>query len=185
MEWLAQIILGLGVLTWSLRKMNARHSRRRAKASSKQGAAAQATAVDHVLPAADKTAPTGLNQTDDPLERHRIYTDLMGKAFHDRSSAAARDSLLQMGRDYRSEFDRLLPHLREEMGATPEILPLKWLTMSLEEDGRYEEAIAVCRRAEDWKISDGTKTGFTGRRQRIERKQKKEAHNRQNTSLKT
>jgi hypothetical protein len=175
MEWLAGIVFGLGVLTWSMRQINARHGRR-VKTSRKQSVSSQARQVKNVPQKGDQTMLADLNQIDDPLERHRIYTQIMEQAFHDRNSGTARELLLEMGRYYQAEFDRLLPYLRDENGPEPEILPLKWLAMALEEDGRYEEALTICRRAEDWKVSDGTKTGFAGRRQRIARKREKEAH---------
>jgi hypothetical protein len=175
MEWLAGIVFGLGVLTWSMRQINARHSRRTLKVAPMQTVSPQAPAVSEARAEAEKPIPTGLDQTDDPLERHSIYTQLMEKAFQNRTSSASRDLLLEMGQQYQAEFDRLLPRLRKEMGTTPEILPLKWLAIAFEEDGRYEDALEICRRAQEWDISDGTKTGFAGRQHRIERKREKEA----------
>jgi hypothetical protein len=53
----------------------------------------------------------------------------------------------------------------------PKIIPVfKMLAIMLEEDGAYDQAVAVCRTALDNGLEDGTKTGFEGRIKRILKK---------------
>lgn len=173
MEWLAGIVFGLGVLTWSVRTINARQDRR--KDSVARGGATPAPPTETALGQDGADLLQALNQAGDALQRHQLYTKLMEKAYRDRDSTAPRRLLMDMGRRYVDEFDRLLPDLRAEWGPEPEIQALKWLTITLEEDGRYAEAERICRLAEDRHVSDGTKTGFAGRRRRIERKREKQS----------
>jgi hypothetical protein len=47
------------------------------------------------------------------------------------------------------------------------------VAITLEEDSRFDEALSICQQAMKWKLGDGTKTGFEGRKTRLERKRKK------------
>ncbi|MFO7886537.1 MAG: hypothetical protein R6U68_17130, partial [Desulfobacteraceae bacterium] len=53
----------------------------------------------------------------------------------------------------------------------PKIIPVfKMLAIMLEEDGAYDQAVAVCRTALANGLEDGTKTGFEGRIKRLLKK---------------
>ena len=50
-----------------------------------------------------------------------------------------------------------------------------YLATVLTEDGHYDEAIEVCRKAINFGLDDGTKSGFAGRIERIRKKQHRTA----------
>ncbi|MFH0729536.1 MAG: hypothetical protein V2B19_24750 [Pseudomonadota bacterium] len=166
MHWLGIVVLGLGVLAWSVRKIVSTQARsilsEKPQVTEVVGTkAAHAPGITEML--------TELKRLRHPVARHRIYVQLLETAYRDRRNAVSRRLLLKQGDLYLSELESMLPALRAELGPEPEILPLKWMATTLEEDGRFEEALSICRQAEGWMLSDGTKTGFAGRRRRIDR----------------
>jgi hypothetical protein len=169
MSHLGIIVLGLGILAWSVRRIVSAQARPKPTAkhmaAGVKAAGGQAAGERGVINLLDE-----LQQTRQPLARHHIYTRLLDAAYRDRHTEASRRLLVDQAGRYLAELEGMLPALKAEMGPEPVILPLKWMAIALEEDGRLAEAIEICRRAEDWKLSDGTKTGFAGRRRRMDRK---------------
>jgi hypothetical protein len=174
MNHLGLIVLGLGVLAWLVRQTasaRARHQpqekRPVIKAKAVSGSSAGVPAAGALL--------EELRMAAEPLTRHQLFTQVLETAYRHRQTEASRRLLLDQGARYLAEFESLMPAVVAEMGPQPVILPLKWMVITLEEDGRHEEADAICRKAEDWKLSDGTKTGFAGRRLRMDRKRQHSA----------
>lgn len=171
MNHLGLIVLGLGVLAWLVRQTTSARTRFQPQ---EKRPVIKAKAVSAKAPGdsgADRLLAE-LGKSRDPLIRHQLYTQLLETSYRHRQIEASRRLLMAQGDRYLAEFESLLPAVAAEMGPEPVILPFKWMVITLEEDGRHEEAVAICRKAEDWKLSDGTKTGFTGRRLRLERKRR-------------
>ena len=173
MGWLGYVVLGVAVSIWSLRLIQPSLCRRKAES------AQRSAAFDGTQPAgSSKTAlqkDAAVLASDDPPARFYDYAEMMESAYRNRKNTGDRKRLLDEGRRFFNEVEEMLPALRKKMGSTPELLPLKWLVIALEEDGCLEEALSICRKALEWRLEDGTKTGFAGRIIRIERRQKKEA----------
>ena len=85
--------------------------------------------------------------SDDPPARFYDYAEMMESAYRNRKNTGDRKRLLDEGRRFFNEVEEMLPALRKKMGSTPELLPLKWLVIALEEDGCLEEALSICRKA--------------------------------------
>ncbi len=72
----------------------------------------------------------------------------------------------------------LFPQFREPLmiefdGELPRIPSFQTLAMCYEKQGKYQEAIDVCKLAIAYGITDATKTGFEGRIRRLEKKMRK------------
>jgi hypothetical protein len=117
-----------------------------------------------------------LEQTDRPVYRHRLLVRIVQSAYPRRTDPKIRKLLFQYARMHVKEY----PHYgkgvtedRQAGGASPPTF--KMLAIALEEEGSFDEAIAVSRKALQLNIDDGTKTGFAGRISRLEKKRDKEA----------
>jgi hypothetical protein len=174
MKWFGFIILGVGLFVRFLRHLfPAPVQRKPLKKSLDAGTVS--------IPPAIATDEIGLDSLlnklthqRQPLERFTIYTELLKEAYRGRKKPASRQLLMEQGKYLFAELENMLPALRAEMGPEPEVLPIKWIAIALEEDGRYEDAMSICHQALGWKLQDGTKTGFAGRIARLDRKRQKE-----------
>jgi hypothetical protein len=173
MHYLGFVVLGVAVSIWSMRLMGLSPARRRGVAK-KSLAASSPTKIKAAKEAGRSGAPAELQGVKEPLERYHLYARKMEAAYKNRKTPKNRQQLLAQGRQFYDELEKILPALRAEMGPVPDVLPLKWMAITLEEDGRIEEALSISQKAKKWKLGDGTKTGFEGRILRLERKRKKE-----------
>jgi hypothetical protein len=113
-----------------------------------------------------------LKEESPPLDRHRLLSALIKKVYALRSQPPMRTKLYEYGRIYLDEFDKMLPQIKADSEEREVEAPVfKWLAIAMEEDGKFDEAVALCRRAMDCELDDGTKTGFPGRLLRIQKKQ--------------
>jgi hypothetical protein len=109
----------------------------------------------------------------DPWERHLLYLQKIEAAYRGRrTSMDDRSAAIALSYQYLSEFPGLRQAVFDNMeDQDPKIIPVfKMLAIMLEEDGAYDQAVAVCRTALANGLEDGTKTGFEGRIQRILKK---------------
>jgi hypothetical protein len=112
-----------------------------------------------------------LGRTDDPWQRHQLYSALVEKAYKQRQHTAERVAVLTHGRQYIDEFERIAPVLRAKSSGEPVLAPVfKMMAITLDENQDFDEAIDVCQKALQWDLDDGTKTGFKGRMARIRKK---------------
>ncbi len=100
-------------------------------------------------------------------ERHRLLSAIVIKTYKDRQNEDGREFFVRFAKIHIDEYESL-----KKRGKTlePAMQTHKLLSIVREEDGRYEEAIRVSRRALDLGLEDGTKTGFAGRIKRLEKK---------------
>jgi hypothetical protein len=120
-------------------------------------------------PESEKTLETA----SDPWERHLLYLQTIEAAYRGRrTNMEDRSTAIALSHQYLSEFPDLRQAVFDNMtDQDPKIIPVfKMLAIMLEEDGAYDQAVAVCRTALDNGLEDGTKTGFEGRIQRILKK---------------
>lgn len=114
-----------------------------------------------------------LETESDPRERHLLYLQTIEAAYRGRrTSMDDRSTAIALSHQYLSEFPDLRQAVFDNMeDQDPKIIPVfKMLAIMLEEDGAYDQAVAVCRTALDNGLEDGTKTGFEGRIKRILKK---------------
>ena len=107
-----------------------------------------------------------------PIERHFLLLTLCKQAYALRKTdPAMRELARQVGHQHVQEFASLAAPLRRDMdGIMPRVPTFQNLATILTEDGQYAEAIAVCERALEYGLSDGTRGGFAERIERIRRK---------------
>ena len=112
-----------------------------------------------------------LSRTDDPWQRHLLYTALVETAYKQRKQTADRVAVLTYAGRSIDEFERIEPVLRAKSGDEAVQAPVfKMMAITLDENQAYDEAVEVCQKALHWGLDDGTKTGFKGRMARIRRK---------------
>ena len=118
-----------------------------------------------------------LNHKTNPVDRHFLLMNLCKQAYTARKrDLAMRDLARQVGFRHIKEFPLLAKPLQREMGGfLPRVPTFQNLATLLTEDGRYDEAIAICETAISYKLTDGTKGGFAERIQRIRKKIEKHA----------
>jgi len=118
-----------------------------------------------------------LNHETNPVDRHFLLMNLCKQAHMARKrDPAMRDLARRVGFQHVKEFPSLVNPLRREMGGfLPRVPTFQNLATLLTEDGKYDEAIAVCEAAITHELSDGTKGGFGERIQRILKKAQKHA----------
>jgi len=174
MKWFGFIVFGVGIFARFFRHLFSAPVQRKPL---KKSMAAGAGSILPVIETDELVLDSLLNKLTrqrQPLERFTIYTELLKEAYRTRKKPASRQLLMEQGKYFVAEMENMLPALRDEMGPEPEALPIKWIAIALEEDGRYEDAMSICHQAIDWKLRDGTKTGFAGRIARLDRKRQKE-----------
>lgn len=110
---------------------------------------------------------------DNPTDRHFVYNSLIELYYKQRDD---RDDAIENCIKYcKEDIDRIGEFL-DEWGdgpgnpEAPRIPAFRRLAIIYERRGEYQEAIAVCERALDFGLSDGTKGGFEGRLERIMKK---------------
>jgi hypothetical protein len=114
-----------------------------------------------------KAAKTDL----DPADRNQLLTDIVAKAYKERKDLKMRKIFHRFARIHVEELPKLAPALKEQHGGElPPIPTFKDLAIALEEEKRYDEAVSVCEQAVAFDVEDGTKTGFTGRIERLRKK---------------
>jgi hypothetical protein len=71
------------------------------------------------------------------------------------------------------ELPKVVAALKADGGGRPPAVPtFSLLSAALEEDGRFEEALSVCRQAAELGLTDGTRAGFVGRIRELQKKMK-------------
>ena len=111
------------------------------------------------------------NYSTNPIDRHFLLQEIVKLTYKNRNGPEMRAQCREYAALHIREFSSIRPHLEKEMdGVLPRVSTFQNLATLLTEDGSYTDAIAVCRRALDLGLDDGTKSGYEGRIARIERK---------------
>lgn len=121
-----------------------------------------------------ETLLSALPKTNDVIARHQLYHRIIDLTYSKRGEQKEGEIFFSCARDYVAEFSQMKPALEEHYeGDLPEIPAFKKLAIALEEIGAFDEALDVCKAGIENELEDGTKTGFSGRMQRIDRKREK------------
>ncbi|MCC5878480.1 MAG: hypothetical protein JJU03_01090 [Idiomarina sp.] len=122
------------------------------------------------VPPEVQTQAAALEETDDPLARHRLYQQVVEQCYRGREDKAFRFALLHYAQAHIAEFGDISGPLKKQNGGKlPQVATFKHYAAVLTDAGQYDEAIAVCQQALSYDLKDGTKTGYQGRIERIEK----------------
>ena len=106
-------------------------------------------------------------------ERYSALQNMVGECYKQRKSADYRNYGAQLVQEYIALFQAVTA----EQGKTAELKSTGFLHLAtlLNDTQAFDAAIALCRKALEFGLSDGTVTGFEGRIARIEKAQTKAA----------
>ncbi|MCL2912266.1 hypothetical protein L2725_00470 [Shewanella corallii] len=107
------------------------------------------------------------------LERHFILNAIVNLTYCDRKLSISRQKCIEASKQSILNTPKVLPNLKQIAGVTPRVPSFQYLATIYTEDGKFLEAIEVCKEALALGLDDGTKTGFQGRIKRIQAKQQK------------
>jgi hypothetical protein len=170
MYWLS-LAVASGVLLWLVQKGNRSVGHQVAKEPTPP-AKTKADPIKEALDSNDlKQLLAVADEVQDPVDRHLVLSKIIDQTYKKRSEAAMRPILLEKGRQYLALFPSLYPTLKAEFGDSVYQIPVfKQMAIALDEDGEYNKAIGICRTAIKYDMEDGTKTGYSGRIERIQKK---------------
>jgi hypothetical protein len=134
----------------------------------------------------DKIKPEKSRQSDDlnglidatkrplePIERHRLLTKIVEKTYKQLTDVCMKKIFHRFASIHLNEFPDLAPALKAaHRGSLPPAPTFKLSAMVFEEEENYQAAMGVCKIALEYGIDDGTKSGFSGRLKRLQKKQK-------------
>lgn len=127
-------------------------------------------ASDVVRPVPEQIAAQvgALQEVQEPLARHRLYQQIVDLSYRQRSDERYRDALHLFAPAHIDEFSSIAPLLKTQNGGKlPQVTTFKHYAAALTEAEQYDEAIAVCEQAREYGLKDGTKSGYVGRIERI------------------
>lgn len=121
---------------------------------------------------AEKTVYEALEKESAPLKRHEIYTQAIDEAYKQRNKSKVKRALLiRMAGEYVAEFPEIEQAVLAELGDRPKVISVfKQLAIVLEENKSWDAAMEICKKAISYGLEDGTKTGYAGRIDRLEKK---------------
>jgi hypothetical protein len=178
MNWFWISVGSMGMILYMLGK-GRRHTKRVAVSGSgkpKKGAEF-ADRVQQAVESGDVAAmATLVNQAGDLIARHTLLESIVAAHYRQRSDPASKKDFYRFAQKH---ID-LVPELFEALDGGGEDRPdqidtFKKMAIALSEDGRYREAIDVCRKGLSLGLEDGTKTGFQGRIARLKRRMASES----------
>ena len=107
------------------------------------------------------------------IDRHFLLQNIVQATYKHRDDSRMRQVCIEVGQQHLKEFPGISGSLARDMGGELLTVPsFKWLAPTLAEEGRLDEAIAVCEKAERLGPSDGTAGSYSGRAQRLSRKKR-------------
>jgi hypothetical protein len=115
-----------------------------------------------------------------PIERHFLLLNIEELAYKERKTDPEKRELFRhVAETHIAEFPVLARALRKDMKSSggeglPSVPTFKKYATVLTEDGEYEKAISVCKKAISHGLRDGTKAGWEGRMERIRKKMEKQ-----------
>ncbi len=103
-----------------------------------------------------------------PIDRHHLLSGIASTAYAQRERPEMRRLFLETAQQHVAEFATLAPVMAADFGGRlPRVPTFASLATVLAEDGKFEEAIAVCEKALSFGLHDGTKGDFPARIARI------------------
>jgi hypothetical protein len=116
-----------------------------------------------------------LNTKTNPIDRHYLLMGIVEQTYRRRSEPGMADECARIAELHLFEFTNLAALLKQETGFLPRVTTFQSYATLLTEQGRFDDAIAVCNRALAFGLHDNTQSGFEGRIKRIEKLRAKKA----------
>jgi hypothetical protein len=139
------------------------------------GASPQGTSdeerVEEALASGDLSVmETVLQETDDSIQRNLLLNRLVAGHYRLRSEPEHREAFYRVAHAQIDEASAILNAFDVTGRPRPDrIEAFKSIAIALDEDERYDEAVAICEKALSLGLEDGTKTGFKGRIARLKK----------------
>ena len=171
MNWLTAAVLVVGFFVWYSKKTGPTKAPK--KIPPERPNEVSADRIDAALASNEpKEMAAQLDKVSDPIDRHRLLTAMITQLYRDRAEKQTREKMYEYGDIYMGEFGKTASALKKSAEDGKMDVPvLKCIAIAMEEDRRYDEAIGICRQAIEWNIDDGTKSGYSGRIERLQKKQ--------------
>jgi hypothetical protein len=113
-----------------------------------------------------------LGQRTNLVDRHYLLLRVVEETYRLRSDPTMAAECARVSEIHLAEFQQIAPALKAEFeGLLPRVSTFQNYATLLTEQGNYERAIWVCDLASYYGLDDGTKAGFSGRVDRIHKKQ--------------
>jgi hypothetical protein len=177
MFWIIVIAIVIMVIIAVMRSRPT--SKRRAPSVGKKyvfrnGKAREADSVFEAWTSGDlKAMLSQLDQKTTLVDRHFLLMNIVAHTYKNRDNPAMREVCYKVSQMHIVESPRIKPALKRSLGVTPRVPTFQQFPTVLTEDGRFDEAIAICQKAIQFGLHYGTKMRFEGRIERIKKKQKK------------
>ena len=106
------------------------------------------------------------------VDRHYLLLGITKETYRIRSDPAMARECARVSEIHLAEFQQIRPALAGELGGElPRVPTFQNYATLLAEQGDFDRAVWVCELALYYGLSDGTKSGFSGRIARIRKKQ--------------
>ncbi|MGV9004894.1 hypothetical protein [Flavobacterium sp.] len=105
------------------------------------------------------------------INRHFLLQTIVNESYKLRDEEHYKNQCLKYSEIHLDEFNEIAPALKEDFNEIlPRITTFQNYATILTEIGDYEKAISVCETAISCNLSDGTKSNYQGRIDRIKKK---------------
>jgi hypothetical protein len=173
MNWFWVSVGAVGGMLFLLAR--GRRAQKRAGASHAQPAKSEVTEqsrVETALASGDiDQMEAMLTEVSESVHRHVLLEQIVSHYYRHRSESKSRDAFYRYAKIHIQEASGVLDAFSQtEYGRPDRIDTFKMMAIAMDQDGRYDEAIDICRQALSMGLENGTKTGFEGRISRLERK---------------
>ncbi len=105
------------------------------------------------------------------VNRHFLLQTIVSETYKLREQENLKNLCLEYSELHLLEFPEIAPALKKDMeGVLPRVSTFQNYATLLTEIGEFEKAISVCEMAISYELSDGTKSDYEGRIERIKKK---------------
>ncbi len=109
------------------------------------------------------------------IDRHFLLMAIVEQTYKRRSDPQIACTCARVAQLHISEFPHIAPALKKEFdGRLPRVSTFQQYATLLTDQGEYDKAIDVCKKALSFGLRDNTQSGFEGRIQRISKKRPNE-----------
>lgn len=180
MFWLLALAIVL-VVVWQVTKLAGKDKRATVTKWTMRGG--QPRLVDEVFEASTSgdlsRMLSVLDKPTHPVDHHYLLLSIVEQTYPRRGDPKMRNLCEEVAWRHLREFPELAEALIADdkasggTGILPQVPTFQKLATLLTQQERFEEAVNVCERAIAFGLSDGTKSGYEGRIERIRKKQRR------------
>lgn len=115
-----------------------------------------------------------LNTPTNLIDRHFLLLNIVISTYKYRNQPEMANLCKKVAEMHIKEFPEIWEDMKEDFkDFLPRVPTFENYALLLTEEGKYKEAIEVCKKAVDFGLRDGTKSGYKGRIERIKKKWEK------------